>query len=209
MERGFSAGTLFALCCTSTLAAGINLPARRCVIRHGAGKLAVSRAQYLQMVGRAGRAGKCPVGEAFLVCDWDGRGDARKNGAPVAAARKLLAAPMPRLRSNLVPRGWAAAGPEQRKYARTLAVQLYDTDVVMLSPIARRIDIIKLLNWLHTRTHCRTAYTSDVLQERAAFQDVATGDLGADEEAGAGEHDAASAQCARPRGSPLAHPRVC
>ena len=120
MERGFASGVLHTLCCTSTLAAGINLPARRCVIRQGDGKLAVGRAQYLQMIGRAGRAGKCPVGEAFLVCEWSVTGkpeDARKNTASLAASRKLLAAPMPRLQSTLLPMGWATASAEQHKCA--------------------------------------------------------------------------------------------
>jgi superfamily II DNA/RNA helicase len=127
VERGFASGSLHTLACTSTLAAGINLPARRCVIRHGAGRMAVPRAQYLQMIGRAGRAGKCAVGESFLVLDWESPNPdnasaklpraVQRNEAALAAARKLLGAPMPRLRSHLVPRGWAAATPEQRKCA--------------------------------------------------------------------------------------------
>lgn len=59
VEAGFRSGALLVLMATSTLAAGINLPARRVILRslrQGIGP--VSRAQYLQMIGRAGRAGK-------------------------------------------------------------------------------------------------------------------------------------------------------
>ncbi|GFR45397.1 hypothetical protein Agub_g6680, partial [Astrephomene gubernaculifera] len=56
VERGFRGGLIHTLTATSTLAAGINLPARRVILRslwQGIGP--VSRAQYLQMIGRAGR----------------------------------------------------------------------------------------------------------------------------------------------------------
>ncbi len=68
MERAYRCGAVSVITATSTLAAGVNLPARRVILRslhQGIGP--VSRSQYLQMVGRAGRAGHSAVGESFLI----------------------------------------------------------------------------------------------------------------------------------------------
>uniref|UniRef100_A0A1D1ZW21 DNA polymerase theta n=2 Tax=Auxenochlorella protothecoides TaxID=3075 RepID=A0A1D1ZW21_AUXPR len=98
VEQGFRAGIISVLTATSTLAAGINLPAQRVILRsfhQGPGP--VRRAQYLQMVGRAGRAGLAQTGESFLM----GRG--APGGQEWEAVSRLLVEPVPPLTSQLLP----------------------------------------------------------------------------------------------------------
>ncbi len=74
IEKSFKSGLLKALVATPTLAAGINLPARRVIIRdlfrYGGkqvGNRPIPNLELKQMAGRAGRPGYDPYGEALFV----------------------------------------------------------------------------------------------------------------------------------------------
>ena len=96
IEEGFRNGAILAMTCTTTLAAGVNLPARRCVILRGSirGVPTPSMAQYKQMAGRAGRKGQSDFGESFLLIS---------NRQHTMWAQNLVCGELPPLESRLFP----------------------------------------------------------------------------------------------------------
>eukprot|EP00933_Yihiella_yeosuensis_P037864 TRINITY_DN31863_c0_g1_i1.p1 TRINITY_DN31863_c0_g1~~TRINITY_DN31863_c0_g1_i1.p1 ORF type:complete len:785 (-),score=184.21 TRINITY_DN31863_c0_g1_i1:371-2542(-) len=68
LEEAYRNGTISCLCATSTLAAGVNLPARRVIIRSmKVGSEALDATRFRQMAGRAGRVGLDCQGECVVV----------------------------------------------------------------------------------------------------------------------------------------------
>ncbi len=72
VEEGFKSGSIKCIVATPTLAAGINLPARRVIVRETArysigGYVPIPVMEIKQMCGRAGRPGYDPYGEAILI----------------------------------------------------------------------------------------------------------------------------------------------
>ncbi|NLE64752.1 MAG: DEAD/DEAH box helicase [Elusimicrobia bacterium] len=73
IEENFKSGLIKTISCTPTLAAGVNLPARRAIVRDckrysaGAGSVFIPASEYKQCAGRAGRPQYDEYGEAVLI----------------------------------------------------------------------------------------------------------------------------------------------
>ncbi len=92
IASAYDAGVLKVITATCSLAAGINLPARR-VILHNArmGRNLIGPSMLRQMRGRAGRKGKDEIGETFLCCQK----------ADLEDVIELMSAELPQLSSGL------------------------------------------------------------------------------------------------------------
>uniref|UniRef100_A0A8L8KF03 Helicase POLQ-like n=1 Tax=Heligmosomoides polygyrus TaxID=6339 RepID=A0A8L8KF03_HELPZ len=86
IEAAYSEGILCVVCATSTLAAGVNMPARRVIIKSPTvGCSPLGKAQYMQMIGRAGRAGFDPKGDSITIV---------RPGVEEVQFRRMLRSPM-------------------------------------------------------------------------------------------------------------------
>ncbi|KAJ5964092.1 Helicase C-terminal [Penicillium vulpinum] len=94
IAQAYDQGVIKVLVATCSLAAGVNLPARRVII-NGArmGRELVGPAMFRQMCGRAGRKGKDDAGETYLICVK----------SDMQAVCDLLDADMPAIESCLAP----------------------------------------------------------------------------------------------------------
>ena len=104
IEDNFRSGNVRIICCTPTLAAGLDMPAFRSIIRdlkrHGGvwGMTPIPVLEYHQMAGRAGRPGKDSYGEAITIAkSFDELDDIREKyilGKPENIYSKLAVEPV-------------------------------------------------------------------------------------------------------------------
>ena len=103
IESNFKKGTIKIICCTPTLAAGIDLPAFRAILKDlrrytQRGLSWIPVLEYLQMSGRAGRPNYDTKGEAIAIADTKAARDKIEekyiNGDPEEIYSKLAVEPV-------------------------------------------------------------------------------------------------------------------
>lgn len=146
IESAFRSGALRVLVATSTLSSGVNLPARRVIIRtpmfHGK---PIDTLTYRQMIGRAGRMGKDTAGESILIC--------QKND--FSLARELLSANLPPIESCLEESGrlkravleviasGVASTPDDIKLFTSCTLLAMGSDSGLSNPIAETVEFLQ------------------------------------------------------------------
>ncbi|XP_022111115.1 DNA polymerase theta-like [Acanthaster planci] len=112
IEGAFRQITVKILVATSTLSSGVNLPARRVIIRSLMfNRKVLDPLVYQQMAGRAGRKGVDTEGESILICKPSERDK----------AARLLQAPLPPVRSCLKKQGQALSNSMKRAILEVIA----------------------------------------------------------------------------------------
>ncbi len=115
IEMAFRNGYLRLLVATSTLSSGVNLPARRVIIRtilfHGQ---TLDYLTYKQMVGRAGRKGIDVKGESVLICKQ----------RDIGRVKQLLSTGMPSVSSCLLTRSGTPESSLRRALLEVRVIRL-------------------------------------------------------------------------------------
>ncbi|MET1124215.1 MAG: DEAD/DEAH box helicase [Archaeoglobaceae archaeon] len=124
VESGFRRGEIKVVVATPTLAAGVNLPARRVIVRsiyrHDGYTRRIKVLEYKQMAGRAGRPG-CEVGEAIIVAKSKEIAEKYIHGEPEPLTSKLGSEVKIRFHTlSLICDGYSSIGDIERFFERTL-----------------------------------------------------------------------------------------
>ena len=172
IEVAYKRGLVRIVCATSTLAAGVNMPARRVIVRDllvgGTQKLAPRNLQ--QMIGRAGRAGLDDRGSAYVFVSQDVPDKLLEK--KIKEVRDMLEGDLPELESALAQAGMrrvmlegCASGlvrhaREVKRYAqKTLLSALNDFDDYVQSIAVEALKWLQdeaLLKWC-PKTHTYSA----------------------------------------------------
>ncbi|USN45855.1 MAG: hypothetical protein H6502_01845 [Candidatus Woesearchaeota archaeon] len=159
VESAFKDKRIKVICATPTLAAGLNLPAFRVVIkslrRYGArGLYFIPVLEALQMMGRAGRPGKDDFGEAILLADSSDQKELLHDkyllGVPEDIDSKLAVEPVLRMYVlSLVASGMVFSQEEVKDFfSETFYADQYGDDEAVALKIEKIIGELELWGFL-------------------------------------------------------------
>lgn len=157
IEQGFRDGYIKVISSTPTLAAGLNLPARRVVIRDflrfkgGEGMLPIPVREYRQMAGRAGRPHLDPYGEAVLIA----KGRDMANGL----FEEFISAPAEDVKSRL----------DDESALCSQVLSLISTEFVKNND-----DLVSFLKrTFYTFTNKKSSHLSDIVEKAVSYLEAA------------------------------------
>ena len=172
IETAFKERLLFAICATPTLAAGVNMPARRVVVRDltrwedGLSR-PLPRMEVHQMLGRAGRPRYDTVGDAWLIARHlehaDQIADLYFEQDPEAVESKLAAEPAMRVH---VLAAIATGGQRDRDAIGRFFQQTFLGHGVENDWLQERID--EIISWLATHRFIERTGEDTAVLERLA-----------------------------------------
>ncbi|MCP3684833.1 MAG: hypothetical protein GY861_19380 [bacterium] len=154
IEQSFRDGTIRIICCTPTLAAGLDLPAFRVILRDlkrfgPRGLNWIPVLEYLQMCGRAGRPTYDKYGEAIAVASTKPENDAIKerylNGLPEDIYSKLNVEPVLRtyLLSLVSTRFIASSGDAVEFFSKTFWAKQFRDMKTLESQIHKMLNLLE------------------------------------------------------------------
>ncbi len=162
VESNFRSGAIKVITCTPTLAAGLNMPARRVVIHSyrryevNLGNQPIPILEYKQMCGRAGRPGLDPYGESVVLAKSDREKDWLTDnyilGEPENITSKLGNESALRTHIlSLISTGFANDMSTLLKFLDS-TFYAYQYDVVFLEDTVMRIvDFLKVEDMIHVK----------------------------------------------------------
>ncbi|MFW5852780.1 MAG: helicase-related protein [Nanoarchaeota archaeon] len=163
IEKGFRDGDIRIIACTPTLAAGLDLPAFRAIIRdlkrHGGvwGMTPIPVLEYHQMAGRAGRPGKDDYSEAITIAksidDVEDIKETYIDGKPESIYSKLAVEPVLRTYIlSLIASGFVNTEKSVIEFfSRTFWAKQYKDMNKLSSIILKMIDLLEGYGFIFTK----------------------------------------------------------
>jgi len=170
VEDGFRKGTVKIICCTPTLAAGVNLPAFRAIMKslkrysEKWGYSYIPVLEYKQMTGRAGRPGMEEFGEAVSIASSEDEADEIYEryicGVPEEIESKLAVEPVLRMAIlGLIASGFCKTQESITDFFESTFYGFkYQNDIELINKITKIL--IKLANYKFIEKNAEKVYAT-------------------------------------------------